>query len=289
MKTTLLSFAFFAIVAFGNDLYAQNTIVAWTFDNGDSIPSQGNGIITPDNITTRTFDKKGITPYTATDEGTPDDNTGLAYNTTGYPEQGVGSKTAGVRIEISTTNYKDISIKADMRPSSSAPRNMVLQYSLDGNQWTDATSFETPDVLPTAGNANKWYPRNFDLKGITQINNQAKVYLRYVTAFAPGTSEYVVMDTKSYASSCAIRIDNITIKGIVSTGVSHVDAETLGVKVVGRKLIFENATTDAVNVYSISGMHTATFDKGITAAELTMSAGIYIVKYRNNAFKVALH
>ena len=103
--------------------------------------------------------------------------------------KGVGSDRWAVgdywQFSASTTGYQDISLVWDQIGSNTGPGNFKVQYSTDGTNFTDFSTYATPN---NAGAALSWSSTtpiststlNFDLSSITALNNAATVYFRLV-------------------------------------------------------------------------------------------------------------
>ena len=63
------------------------------------------------------------------------DNSG--WQTAGYPSAILAEKTAGVRFDVDTTGYQNLSISWYERHSATASRYLRFQYTLDGFNFTD--------------------------------------------------------------------------------------------------------------------------------------------------------
>ena len=107
-------------------------------------------------------------------------STNFAWNSTGYPAQGIGEKTAGVQFNVSTAGFNSVIVNWDTRSSNSSARHQQFQYSTNGTTFTDfGALFEN-----TAGDA--WFNNRIaDLSSISAVNNNPNFAFRMVSAFDP--------------------------------------------------------------------------------------------------------
>jgi hypothetical protein len=198
------------------------TITQWNFNStppdgavgtGTTVPSIGAGTIANVGGTTNTFasgDSNGGSTDPST--GSPTDDSG--YNVTGFPAQGAGNKTAGIRFDVSTAGFFDIIVSFDQRHSNTAANTVVLQYTLDGSvgapTWVDAATF-----VATAGDA--WNNnRTADLSAVDGLDLNPNAAFRIVSAFAGTGSTYVASTaTSAYATTGTWRFDMVTVSGTV--------------------------------------------------------------------------
>src|SRR6478672_2015245 len=108
--------------------FGQATIAKWNFNGtaADAVPggpnaptvSQGAGTASLVGGTTATFASGNTTAGTTETETTSPPN--YAWNTTGYPAPGVGSKTAGAQFNVSTMGQVGITFTFEQRHSNGA-------------------------------------------------------------------------------------------------------------------------------------------------------------------------
>lgn len=197
----LLLALFISIIGFvPTPIFASTTITQWTFDGDVTTPSTGTGTATLLGGTTATF--------AAGRTGNPD----RGWNTTSYPAQGTGNKTAGVEFAVSTAGFQDLTFSFNIRHSNTAANTIVVQYSTDGITFVDAQTF-TFTPAPT-GTGDTWYDRSVDLSTITALNDNPNAKFRVVSAFDPVAGEYLASrSTSTYGSGGTMRYDNVTITG----------------------------------------------------------------------------
>jgi predicted extracellular nuclease len=185
--------------------HALTTITQWTFDYANtSTPttSIGTGIASLVGGTTAPTSP-------STYSGFPNVTGNFGWQTTSYPTQGTGNKTAGVQFQIDTTGWQDIEFSFNIRHSNTAANTVVVQYSTNGGtSFTDVATY-------TVNAGDTWYTRTVNLSGYSDVNNIADLRVRVVTAFAPPTNtQYVASNPGSnYGTSSALRFDNVTFRG----------------------------------------------------------------------------
>ena len=93
------------------------------------------------------------------------------------PDDGLKwTATSGFTFTLSTAGYENICLSCQAYTTASGPRSATLQYSLDGESWTDITAYRNV-LLPTSLSD---YLIEAALPAA--CNNQATVYVRTVTA-----------------------------------------------------------------------------------------------------------
>ncbi|MBX3111541.1 MAG: PEP-CTERM sorting domain-containing protein [Fimbriimonadaceae bacterium] len=192
---------------------SQATVITqWNFNSlsadgdtttGTTDPSIGSGTASLVGGTTSTFASgNGSSDPAATDDS--------SWNSATYPEQQVGSGTAGVQFLVSTAGMKDITVSFDQRHSSTASAWTMLQYTTDGSTWTNSDSYQVADTSFHNGNT-------VDLTGVTAANDNPNFGVRIVSIFVPGTSEYApTSSTATYSINGTIRYDMVTVSGTES-------------------------------------------------------------------------
>lgn len=177
--------------------HALTIITQWTFNGSTTSPSTGAGTASLVGSATATF----ASGFAGESNG--------GWNTSTYPAQGSGSKTAGAQFQISTTGWQDIQFFFHQRHSNTAANTVVVQYSINsGVSFADVATFTV-----TAGDA--WYTRTVDFSAIPGVNNIADFRVRVVSAFAPPTNtQYVASNPSStYGTGGTLRFDNVTFSG----------------------------------------------------------------------------
>lgn len=256
----------------------RTTVAYWEFDNQDLTPVVGNGSleltggISYETAWTRT----GIIPnQTIFDQGVYDYaavKTGFGLQTINYPAVG-SDKSAGIRLNINTSNYKDISFSADIRHGGTAANRILLQYTTNGNDWTDAITY-------SANSGDTWYKRSYDFSTIPAAFNNPQFGIRLVTTMV-GNAYQATGFGKIYSTTGPIRYDNLKLIGRVITGIEP--GAQLGSFIQKGKVIeFENlAPNSVVRIYTTAGIEVYS---GLNPATIDLSnfqTGIYIVSINN--------
>ncbi|MCX7800833.1 MAG: PEP-CTERM sorting domain-containing protein [Fimbriimonadales bacterium] len=178
------------LVALAASSAFAGTLVKWDFEGDVTTPSVGNGVAALVGGTSATF---------ATGFGG-----GRGWNTTSYPAQGTGNKTAGVRFSVDTTGYRSIVVSWDHRHSNTAANTVSFQYTLDGLNWIEARTF-------TANAGDTWFSRSVDLSSVAGVGNNTKFAFRILAAFADGSGYQASRSGSNYAPTGTWRFDNVTV------------------------------------------------------------------------------
>ncbi len=273
-----------AFVVLSLTAQAQVTITQWTFEGDTTIPAIGNGVASLIGGTTATF-ASGVT-------GSPD----RAWNSSGYPAQGVGSGTAGVEFLVSTGDYKQISVSWDGRHSNTSANRIRLQYTTDGLTWINFEAnaanainmaagvdkgFDNGRYIADAGDT--WYQRAADLSGINGVASNTVFGIRMVTEFVDGVEYGVSTPTSNYGTGGTLRYDNVTFRGIFDPiGVFNPEIRLVRIYTYGNLLSIESVESlkGEVQIYNFEGQQVAGYTlRGTNASfNLNVPAGIYIVQ-----------
>jgi len=172
---------------------------------GTLLPSLGNGTVSYIGGTTAASTGE-FAGGSATDSNTNDNS---AWNTTSYPVQGTGNKTAGVRFNVSTSGKRDISIRWDHRASNTGSKYVRLQYTTNGLSFVDYPLAATVTTAFTA--------QTNDLTSIPAVNNNSNFAFRIVAEFESSAantinSNYVAAGT-TYGTGGTLRFDMVTVSG----------------------------------------------------------------------------
>jgi hypothetical protein len=219
MKRTLLLQLAAALLASLTSTRAD-TLAQWNFNStppdvsvttGTTAPSAGSGTASLVGTTTTTF----ATGDTTNDPALKTDNSGLG--TAGYPAA-TSPNRGGVRFDVDTTGYENISISWYQRNSATASRYGRLQYTVDGSTFTDA------DVITIAVDS-EFTAQTVNLASIPAVPNTPAFGFRIVAewesaAIGPGGADaYVATKTGSaYSTSGTWRFDMVTVSGTPIAG-----------------------------------------------------------------------
>lgn len=203
MKKSIISIAFVVAAMSANAL----VITQWTFEGDVLTPSTGSG--------TLALIGGPIVEFATGWDRTINSPGGRALNSRGYPNQGEGSGTAGVRVNVSTAGYMNIVVDWDHRSSNTSSRWVQFQYSTDGTSFTSA-GLPNNGLFEALG-GDMWDPgRTVNLSSIANVADNPNFAFRIVAVFAPGTQMYMPSNpNSSYSPNGTQRFDNVTISGDV--------------------------------------------------------------------------
>lgn len=193
---------------------ANIVLTQWNFNSATADANTGTGSLTPSIGAGSASTVGGVTTTFASGDasgGSSDPSTGddSGWQTTTYAAQGTGDKTRGVQFNVSTVGMQGISLSYDLRHSNTSSRFEAVQYTLDGSNWIDATTFD--------GNAgDTWFNgRTVDLSAIAGANNNANFGFRILATFGPAAPTYLASNaTATYAPGGTWRFDMVTVNAI---------------------------------------------------------------------------
>ncbi|PYJ07974.1 MAG: hypothetical protein DME25_02580, partial [Verrucomicrobia bacterium] len=197
---------------------AQPSIIAqWNFNSLTSDTNSATGTLNP-SLGSGTASYVGGTTAAgsgefATGSGTDSNTTdNSGWNTSTYPTQGTGNKTAGARFNVSTAGRQNISIRWDQRESGTGSKYARLQYTTNGTTFVDF-----PTAVSVA--STSFEPKTNNLAGIAAVNNNPNFAFRIVaefesTAANTANSNYVGASS-TYGIGGTIRFDMVTVSGTV--------------------------------------------------------------------------
>lgn len=259
---------------------SRTSLVNWNFENGNLNPSTGSGTLSFTGGLAVLWTKTGIVPgSTIIDQGVYEIGKieeGIGMQTLNYPVQGTNSKKAGIQINTSTAGYKNILFEADVRYGGTSANLFFLQYTADGTNWIDATSF-------SSNSGDTWYLRRYDFSAINAVNNNSKFGLRYVSALNP--SLYIatgVLDSKVYSTTGPVRFDNISIKADYLT--AGVDELEVNYKILTDKIIF-NQNIKSIQIYNLQGIVVIKANNTSQININQLVKGIYFCMYDDQKIK----
>lgn len=215
MKKRLLSTVFLGLSL---GAFSQTTAAFWDFNSnpndantatGVTTPASGIGTISIIGGTSQTFAAGNSNDLNTTD------NSGL--QTTDYPAQSAGSKTAGIQLDINSTGFSNLTLEFWQRLSNTAANTWVLQYTADKTGastggtavWTDATTYTfTPQP---SGTGDTWYFRTFNLASLPALNNNANLAFRIVSTFDPVAGQYLAARSTSTYAGGTSRFDLVKL------------------------------------------------------------------------------
>ncbi len=149
----------------------------------------------------------GVATTFASQSGSSDTTAGSqALNTSGYAAQGTGNRTTGVQFSVDTSGFQDIVLSFDQRNSGTASAWTALLYTIDGENWVEATTFRmVRDSVFVKG-------LGFDFSDIAGVDDNANFAVQLVSMFAPNTTNYAGTSS-NYGTAGTIRYDMVQFAG----------------------------------------------------------------------------
>lgn len=204
LMKTLLRLLVACALAFTPLARAQQIIAQWNFngltDATAPTPSLGTG----------TAALLGVNGSFASGAGSSDPETtgDSGWNTAAYPAQGQSPRTAGVQFTVDTTGYERIQFRFDTRPSNTASRRGVVQFSTDnGATFQDALTYDHP--------AGEVWSNGLlaDLAGSAAAGDNPALIVRIVSDFFDGAAYAAASPTGNYSPNGTWRFDMVTVLG----------------------------------------------------------------------------
>ena len=279
--------------------WGQATIAQWNF-NGSSAttvpgdvtsptPSVGAGTAQLVNLTSAaTFASGNTTAGTLETETTSPPN--YAWNSTGYPAPGVGSKTAGVQFNVSTVNQAGIIFRFEQRHSNTSANTYVAQYTTDRTAvtpvWVDAATFTfTPAAT---GTGDTWYnARIADVSTVTALDNNPNVAFRVVSAFDPVAGDYVASKLGSTYAGGTARFEMVTVTSNITLATTQFEtAEKFNISPnPSNKEIVTLSQAQDIRVYDINGKLILDAKNAKTINTQSFNTGVYLIQTANGETK----
>lgn len=264
----------------------RRTVVEWNFNNQQVTPSIGQGSleliggVNYDTFWSRAgiFKNQTIFDQGVYDYASVKDSFGL--QTVNYPAVG-NDKSAGIKMNINTTNYKDLFFTADIRHGGTSANKMTLQYTIDGTNWIDATSY-------SANSGDTWYQRTFDFATVPQSFNNALFGLRLVTTMV-GFSYQATGFEKIYAPTGPIRYDNVVLKGRVIDYTAVENTQTKPRFIQRGNWIEFTEPVQLVRVYALSGVQVLEMQQPAQIDLNHLPKGVYIMDLTGSRHKLLIH
>jgi hypothetical protein len=215
-------FALASFVSIRADIIAQ-----WNFNSVLSDGDPGTGTNAPSFGTGTAMMIGGVTPPSTgefstgstNDPASSTDDSG--WQTSHYPAQETGDKTAGVQFNVSTVGYSNIVVRWDQRVTSTASKYFSFQYTTNGNMFYDIS---TPLTLRAAPSTASYYEaQTNDLSNLNGVNNNPSFAFRIVSQFeqsaiGSGNNGYVTVSNSTYSPSANVRFDYVNILGTLIPG-----------------------------------------------------------------------
>jgi len=174
------------------------------FNTGTLLPALGSGTAAP---------VGGVTESFTASNGSSDlvaDNSN--WRITGWPAQGVGNKSNGIRFTVNTSGFRRIRIGFDLRNSNTASKYARLQYTTNGTDFVDHGVITMP--------AETWVNEQLiSLADVPGGENNPAFAFRIVTEFqntalGSGAAGYVPANAgSSYGTGGTLRFDLVMVSG----------------------------------------------------------------------------
>lgn len=198
---------------FSTSLFAQDVIARWNFEVLDFTTAAGNNfIVSAGSVVADSGLLVAGSEFSA--------NHAAAVSTWSTPAGNGSSNSASGnnwasgdywQFKAATTGYSNITLVWDQMGSNTGPKSFLVQYSTDGNTFTDVPSsgYDIANDAWSAGTYKSVSTRNLSLAAITALNNQPAIYIR-ITLAAGSTA----INGNAIATTGTSRIDNFYIGGV---------------------------------------------------------------------------
>jgi endonuclease/exonuclease/phosphatase family metal-dependent hydrolase len=246
MKRTL---AFFCVLSVGCCIASAATIALWDFNSpmpdndattGTTAPALGAGSASLVGGVSATF----TAPNGSSDPAADNSN----WRVTTWPAQGTQNKQNGIRLNVGTVGYRNITLSWDLRNSNTASKYTRLQYTTNGADFVDSQ-------VITMTNETWINGQSASFVGLPGVENNPKFGVRFVTEFestalGTGTNGYMPSNpTSTYGTAGTLRFDMVRFSGdctvsnfsaltynILGNGASGWTLSSANVQAVGRQL-----------------------------------------------------
>lgn len=193
-------------VAIAAGSQASGIVAQWNFNDG--VATEGSILADVGTGSLNSFGVSERIGVSGTTEGgsSDPDSPNLAMSLRVFPGQGSGSGTAGFEVSVSTLGLENVFFRLDQRNQSRASRHWSLEVSTDAGVSYTTVANTVTDVTDWINN------REFDLNSVSGIADNEDVRIRYVSIFAPGTSQYEATDSgTTYGPTNSARFDMVTV------------------------------------------------------------------------------
>lgn len=189
-------FTLLVLAAMTNLAIGQEIITQWTF----------NGVITPSTGEGTAALIGGTTQHSATLTS--------GWRITSFPDQGVGTGTAGVSFMVSTAGFENIVLNFEQQASNTMSRWAEIQYTVDGGDNWIVHENNNGGLAPGGSN----YPFQFDFSSIEEANNSEEFGVRVVSIFSPVAFNPTVPNQEYDANSAYHRANATDFEGNAYAG-----------------------------------------------------------------------
>ncbi len=189
------------------------TIAHWNFNSpvpdndattGTTAPAIGAGTASLVGGVTATF-----TASNGSSDPAPDNSN---WRITTWPTQGTQNKQNGIRFDVPTVGYRNVTLGCDLRNSNTASKYTRLQYTTNGTDFIDFQVITMPNETWINGQSASFI-------GLPGVENNSKFGVRFVTEFeraalGSGTVGYVPSNPGStHGSVGTLRFDMVLFAG----------------------------------------------------------------------------
>ena len=200
-----------SVVLFGTPFLFADTLAQWTFENSFLAANYSPGANTS---TTNFFAEGGLQAGTAAATGHHSAGATVYSSPSGngsLKSLSGNTWTTGDywQVQLSTVGQHGITLAYDQTGSATGPRDFNLSYSLDGTSFTTVGS--TYSVLLSSwspSSVNSAFTLNYDLSGITALDNAATVFFRVTDV------DTTSINGGTVATGGTDRIDNFTVLSV---------------------------------------------------------------------------
>jgi endonuclease/exonuclease/phosphatase family metal-dependent hydrolase len=226
------------------------TIALWDFNSPTPDADPTTGTLTPAIGAGSAVLVGGVTAsFTASNgssDANPNDNSNWRITT--WPAQGTQNKQNGIRLNVGTVGYRNITLSWDLRNSNTASKYTRLQYTTNGADFVDFYVIAMTNETWING-------QTVSFAGVPRVEGNPKFGVRFVTEFentalGSGTNGYVPANpSTAYGSAGTLRFDMVRFSGdttvsgfsvltynILGNGASGWTLASNNVQAVGREL-----------------------------------------------------
>ncbi len=212
-KTPSLLCALFAVCSCAS----AATIAHWNFnspvpdnnaDTGTAAPAFGAGTAALVGGVSATF----TAPNGSSDPAPAADNSNWRITT--WPAQGTQNKQNGIRFDVPTVGYRNVTLSWDLRNSNTASKYTRLQYTTNGTDFIDFQLITMPPETWVNGQSASFV-------GVPGVENNPNFGVRFVTEFEstalspnPGsTGIFPAIPGSTYGTGGTLRFDMVSFSG----------------------------------------------------------------------------
>jgi len=161
------------------------TIALWDFNSPSSDSAHATGTLSPAWGVGSAVLVGGVTASFTASNGSSDPNPtdNSNWRITSWPAQGSQNKQNGIRVNVGTVGYRNITLSWDLRNSKTASKCARLQYTTNGTKFLDF-------LIITMLNETWINSQSASFAGVPGVDGNSKFGVRFVTEFeltAPGT------------------------------------------------------------------------------------------------------